>query len=185
MAGFLKTRRGAVFLKNFKPSVFLGCFACFCIHTLRRFYIHAGPGIYIPYSLYIVLHSLHHNAIVNAAAGVANSRRVSYIADAIARARCAWPQRVTNANSRGVCIGDCCGVGICNCARGKRYLLARRCLTQTRRHALTVAPPFSLVATRPARDLAHLLWESGRLLTARPCRIYGCVTAYRLPWPKP
>ena len=52
-----------------------------------------------PYSLYIVPHGLHHNAIVNAAAGVANSRAVSYIAGAIARVRCAWLQRVANANS--------------------------------------------------------------------------------------
>lgn len=72
-----------------------------------------------PYSLYIVLHTLHHNAIVNAAAGVANSRRVSYIADAIARVRCAWPQRVANANSHGV--------GICNCARVADAIARRGC----------------------------------------------------------
>jgi hypothetical protein len=93
--GFLRTRRGSVFLRNFEASVFLRVFdhACIRVHArLRPAAVapsaappSAAARAHAPYSLYIRPHGLHHNAIVNAAAGVANPARVSYIESAITR----------------------------------------------------------------------------------------------------
>jgi len=91
--GFLRTCEGSVFLRNFEASVFLRVFerAYICAHARLRPAAaapaaappSAAPRAHAPHSLHIAPHSLHHNAIANAAAGVANPPRVSYTADAI------------------------------------------------------------------------------------------------------
>jgi len=82
--GFYGFRARPKKLKNSGGSVFIGVFLFLFIHTLARLSAPAAPPHASapapgarrarPHFLYIVLHGLHHNAIANAAAGVANSR---------------------------------------------------------------------------------------------------------------
>ena len=96
---FIHARGQKKFEELFKSGFYKGYFS----HKLNAVFTPLAPGwrrnIYT-YCLYLVPHSLCHNAIDNAAAGVANPARVSYSDNAIARARCMRPQRVTDANSR-------------------------------------------------------------------------------------
>jgi len=116
-------------LKNSGGSVFIGVFLLLFIHTLARLFAFAAPphasasapGAWRmhPYSLYIVLRSLHHNAIVNAAAGVANPARVSYSDNVIAV--------LGVANARGVSNPYPARVRIANCARVADAIARRGC----------------------------------------------------------
>ena len=107
---FIYSRYNSKTFRNSGGSVFIRDILLLFIHKLACISAPAAPPPASapapgarrshPYSLYLVPHSLCHNAIDNAAAGVANPARVSYSDNAIARASCMRPQRVTNANSR-------------------------------------------------------------------------------------
>jgi hypothetical protein len=100
---FMHTRRP----KKIEEFWLAGFYIAYFSHKLNAVFAPPAPGsrrnIYT-YCLYLVPHSLCHNAIDNAAAGVANPARVNYIDNAIAAAGDANARGVSNANSRGVCV---------------------------------------------------------------------------------
>jgi hypothetical protein len=116
---FIYSRYNSKTFRNSGGSVFIRNILLLFIHTLACTSAPAAtspasapaPGARRshPYSLYLVPHSLCHNAIDNAAAGVANPARVNYIDNAIAAAGDANARGVSNANSRGVCVCTCAG----------------------------------------------------------------------------
>ena len=104
LAAFLCTRGGP---KKFEELWLVGFYRLIFSHKPNAVFTPPAPGsrrnIYT-YCLYLVPHSLCHNAIDNAAAGVANPARVSYSDNAITAAGDANARGVSNANSRGVCV---------------------------------------------------------------------------------
>ena len=100
---FIHARGQKKFEELFKSGFYKGYFS----HKPNAVFTPPAPrsrrNIYT-YSLCLAPHSLCHNAIDNAAAGVANPARVSYSDNAIAAAGDANARGVSNANARGVCV---------------------------------------------------------------------------------